>query len=215
MDAWVITLIGDEYSERMADRCIASANIPVRKFPACRGDVAQHVLHAMGLRWSWGEGFKHLQHKPYGGDLNRRIACFLSHYTLWQICIKSDQPMLILEHDALFVRPFVPFSFKAACMINDPAGATPRGDCWRFMMTDRGPGTWPKTPIFDDSRPDGLAGNSAYVIQPHCALWLVNLAHWVGAWPNDALMCRQLVDGLEEHYPFITEVHDERSTIRL
>jgi GR25 family glycosyltransferase involved in LPS biosynthesis len=59
-----------------------------------------------------------------------------------------------------------------------------------------------------------LAGNSAYVIKPHAAQQLIDLVDSIGAWPNDAIMCRQLIDGLEEHYPFITEVQAEQSTIR-
>ena len=80
-------------------------------------------------------------------------------------------------------------------------------------MVKRGPGVWPKTKVFDDARPDGLAGGSAYVIKPEAADELIRLVHSIGAWPNDAIMCRQLIDGLQEHFPFITEVRAEQSTI--
>ena len=120
---------------------------------------------------------------------------------------------MILEHDAVFVRPFTAFEYDHICMINDPLNATPMGAYWSEKMSCRGPGVWPKTKIFDDSRPDGLAGHSAYLIKPHAALKMIELVHQVGAWPNDAIMCRQLFPGLQEHYPFITEVHSEGSTI--
>lgn len=81
-------------------------------------------------------------------------------------------------------------------------------------MEARGPGVWPKTKVFDDTRPDGLAGGSAYVLQPHTALYLMELTREIGVWPNDALLCRQLVDGLQEHYPFITEARPDMSTIQ-
>lgn len=213
MRAFVITLEGDEYSERVADRCIESANIRVEKFTACTGAESRLRLDGHRLKWTWGGGYKGMVHKPYGGNHDRRVACFISHYELWMLCASLDEPFLILEHDAVFVRPFKEFEFESVCMINDPLGATPRGDWWNEQMVKRGPGVWPKTRVFDDTRPDGLAGGSAYVINPAAALRLMDLAHNVGAWPNDALLCRQLVDGLQEHYPFITEVRPERSTI--
>jgi hypothetical protein len=80
-------------------------------------------------------------------------------------------------------------------------------------MVERGDGVWPKTQVFNTNRPDGLAGNSAYVLKPRAALHLMELVRWLGVWPNDAIMCRQLVPDLEEHYPFITKVEPEQSTI--
>lgn len=215
MDAFVITLYGNEYSERVAQRCIDSANIEVRRFPACSANRAERVLEGMGIEWTWGRGYRGLDHKPYGGDYAARVGCFVSHYMLWKHCKTINEPVLILEHDAVFVRDFAPFEFDHICMINDPRGATPRGEWWSMKMIDRGPGVWPKTTVFDDKRPDGLAGNSAYVIKPHAAEKLIRLVDTVGAWPNDALICRQLFDGLQEHFPFITEVQSERSTIQL
>lgn len=213
MDAWIITLKGNEYSERVAQRCIDSANIEIKTYPAVHANAAHNCLATLGLKWTWGPGYNGMQHKPYGGNEEARIACFLSHYLLWEICAHTERPMMILEHDAVFIRPFEPFPFRAICMLNDPLGATSRGDWWSERMEQRGPGVWPKTKVFDWTRPDGLAGNSAYVIKPHAARELVYLAHKVGAWPNDALMCRQLIDGLEEVYPFFTEVRAEQSTI--
>jgi hypothetical protein len=114
----------------------------------------------------------------------------------------------------VFLREFVEFSFKTACMINDPLGATRRGDWWSEQMQRRGPGVWPKTWVTrpEDRIPDGLAGNSAYVIQPKTAAAVVDLYRSVGVWPNDATLCEQLVPGLEEHYPFITRVEQAMST---
>ena len=212
MEAWVITLFENEYSRRVAARCIESANIKVREWEAVPARHGRQFLEDAGLEWTWGHGYGGMNHKPYGGNNDARIACFMSHYLLWRRCVVKERPLLILEHDAVFVRPFEPFEFDNICMINDPFMATPRGDWWSDQMRRRGPGVWPKTKVFDDSRPDGLAGNSAYVIKPHAAQNLIDLAHEIGAWPNDALMCRQFMD-LQEYYPFITEVRAEMSTI--
>lgn len=214
---FVITLRGNEYSERVAARCIKTAKdiggIEVKYFNAVTADNAVKVMEGHGLKWTWGEDGAGLKHHSYGGSEAARIGCAMSHYALWEKCAWSGEPLLILEHDAVFLRPFVKFEFKTACQINDPAGATPRGDYWHEKMVKRGKGTWPKTHIFNNHRPDGLAGNSAYVIKPKTALHLTCLVRRIGVWPNDATMCKQLIPHLQEHYPFITRVEPEQSTI--
>ena len=34
------------------------------------------------------------------------VACALSHISLWAHCVKIDQPIVILEHDAVMVKAF-------------------------------------------------------------------------------------------------------------
>lgn len=34
------------------------------------------------------------------------VGCFLSHFTLWMRCIEVDQPIVVLEHDAIMLRPY-------------------------------------------------------------------------------------------------------------
>lgn len=82
------------------------------------------------------------------------------------------------------------------------------------MRTRGTHGVHAKTRVFarHDLRPDGLAGNSAYVIQPATAQRLCELQAEVGVWPNDATLCEQLVPGLEELYPFVTRVEQAEST---
>jgi len=216
LKAYVITLEGHAYSEAGAQRCIDSAKgIEVQKFGALSAREAPDWLSITGLEWTWGDSGNcpqtGLRFHSYGGG-NARIGCALSHFFLWNRCWFSDQPMLILEHDAVFLRPFEPFEFDKICQVNDPRGATPRGDWWSDQMTKRGDGVWPKTHVLEHPRPDGLAGNSAYVIKPEGAKELIDLVNRVGLWPNDALMCRQLVPGLQELYPFLTKVEQGQST---
>jgi GR25 family glycosyltransferase involved in LPS biosynthesis len=217
--SFVITLLGHEYSERVAQRCIDSAfGLDIRRFQAIPASSAQAAMCAAGLRWTWANDNKGhavcpvsgLKQHRYG-VLNAKIGCFMSHYLLWQKCVALDEPILILEHDAVFIRPLPDVAFDGICQINDPRGATPYGGMWSDKMAQRGPGVWPKTHIFPDDKPDGLAGNSAYLIKPWAAKALIDKAHEVGVWPNDALMCRQFFD-LQELYPFVTKVEQEVST---
>jgi len=215
LKAYVITLEGHAYSEASALRCIQSAKgIWVQRFHAVNADRAVNRAAFYGIEWTWQDsGYcpkTGLKFHRYGGG-NARLGCAISHYMLWLRCAETE-PMLILEHDAVFLRPFEPFEFDKICQVNDPRGATPRGDWWSDEMAKRGDGVWPKTHVLEHPRPDGLAGNSAYVIKPEGAKELIDLVNHIGLWPNDALMCRQLVPGLQELYPFLTHVRQEQST---
>ena len=43
--------------------------------------------------------------KKFIGDLPGAQGCFLSHYKLWNTCIAIDQPIVILEDDAIAISP--------------------------------------------------------------------------------------------------------------
>lgn len=82
-------------------------------------------------------------------------------------------------------------------------------------MQKRGAGVFEKTWITTPAErhiPDGLAGNSAYVVKPWAAQELINKFHELGVWPNDATMCKQLFPYLEEYYPFVVRVAQTKST---
>ena len=61
--------------------------------------------------------------------------------------------------------------------------------------------------------PQGLPGNSAYIITPAAARQLIDMTNQIGIWPNDALMCKQLLpDILWSAYPYYTKVQGNKST---
>ena len=71
------------------------------------------------------------------------------------------------------------------------------------------------SPWVDDDKyiPQGIAGNSAYVISPNMAIRLLKKVDEVGLWPNDALMCKQFFPNqLKQIYPFVTELQGIQST---
>jgi GR25 family glycosyltransferase involved in LPS biosynthesis len=218
--AFVITLEGDPYSERCSRRCIETARgVEVDRFNAIDRWHAEAAMKRYGLKWTWAEGNTKaavcprtgLKQHPYG-NLHAKIGCALSHYLLWSTCVALGEPILILEHDAVFVNELPEFEFIGLCQINDPRGATPRGAWWSEQMTKRGPGVFPKTRVFPDDVPDGLAGNSAYLVKPFAAQELMDVYRDLGVWPNDATMCRQLFPYLQERYPFVTQVEQTVST---
>ncbi len=229
MKAFVITLENNTYSNEVASRCIQSAtekNLDVKKFFGIDKVHAKESLKEYGLTWTWANGNMskavcektNLQQFPYTtSDLRAKIGCSMSHFLLWKLCVELSEPILILEHDAVFLRELpTNIKFNGICQINDPAGATRRGTWWGQQMKQRGTiGVHEKIWITNsDERdiPDGLAGNSAYLIKPWAAQELIDKCYELGIWPNDAIMCKQLFPYLEEYYPFITKVIQSQST---
>lgn len=227
MKAFVITLKGDTYSEQVAERCVQSATkfgLTVHNYYGVDRKQANAVMAREGLEWTWANGNKSnavcpktgLHQFPYTtNDIRAKIGCSMSHFLLWKYCVERNETFLILEHDAVFLRSLPEFEFKGICQINDPTGATRKGNWWAQQMKNRGGGVFEKTWVTSSAErhtPDGLAGNSAYLIKPWAAGELVNRFHELGVWPNDALMCKQLFPYLEEYYPFITKVQQSQST---
>jgi hypothetical protein len=46
------------------------------------------------------------------------VACALSHISLWQKCVLDDEPIVILEHDAIMVKPYTQHAvFNSICYL--------------------------------------------------------------------------------------------------
>ena len=229
MKAFVITIYGDAYSTRKASECMTSGakhGIEVLKWHAIDKEIAKDTMEAEGLVWTWAKNNtandicpkSGLKQFPYAAkDIRAKIGCSMSHYMLWKHCVDLDEPILILEHDVVFIHNFPhDVEFNGICQINDPNGATRKGGWWSQQMKQRGTtGVHEKTWVTTKNErliPDGLAGNSAYMIKPWAAQELINKFKELGVWPNDATMCKQLFPYLEEYYPFITKVNQTQST---
>ena len=188
-------------------------------------------------------------------DWRKVAACTVSHMKLWQHCIDLNEPILILEHDAYFTTRFeyarIAMCGKnenklyygkptdneisvgewtgGICGINDPRGATRKGNLFHlklqnsigvdykaeqaFAHPNKGIVTVPYVDEpGEDPLPSGLPGNSAYVIKPWAAKKLLEKTSEVGIWPNDALMCRQFFPWLQHYYPYFTKVQGSAST---
>jgi GR25 family glycosyltransferase involved in LPS biosynthesis len=226
MEAFIITLSGNPRSVDAADRCIKSANIPIKKFDAITPRESEKLLRELGIQWKYpwkGEeydmkaGVKKTAYKT--ADPMKRIACFLSHYLLWKRCMEQDMPIIILEHDAIFIRPFDETTFmKAECdiiSINDPRGATRKAQEFHEKLQE-GHQTIKRVPTIDEPTvPQGLPGNSAYIIKPSGAKKMIELVKEYGAWPNDALMCKQLIQSIASSKIYYTKVQGTPSTTSL
>jgi GR25 family glycosyltransferase involved in LPS biosynthesis len=181
------------------------------------------AINTKGLEWSWpidpsqdkldmktGLYLRHYE----TNDITKVVACMVSHMRCWQMCIDLDEPIVVLEHDAIFNRTFdfkkdLTKGFKGGIIgLNNPKGTTRKSKVFHDKVSKK-EGLQPVPSVdelHDDPLPQGLAGNSAYVISPTAAKKLLMKTREIGMWPNDAVMCKQFFPWLQVVYPYYTEV---------
>jgi len=206
--AYVITIKDDPLSNECADKLIMSRagnfDGEITKFDAIIPERVISLMTLHNLKWNYpmSEPVLDMQtgmwKHPYKTAVTeKRIACFLSHYLLWQQCAKSEDGMFIFEHDALFIdkvdEALLNQSQFDIIGLNDPRGATRRAQQYHSAVQNSIHAIVPVPKIDVDEVPQGLPGNSAYFIKPAGAIKLLRLVTEYGAWPNDAIMCRQLM----------------------
>jgi GR25 family glycosyltransferase involved in LPS biosynthesis len=100
MKAFIIRKPNDDISEKLSSEFIESAEIFGIETEKFDGVYTNHdqILLEKNIRCfpKMKEGKK--QSLGFKG-------CFLSHFLLWEKCIELDEPIMILEHDALMIRP--------------------------------------------------------------------------------------------------------------
>ena len=229
----IIRLQNDIDSNKYANWCwqTSAVNTSIEFFNAVTPDEVDDLMSGLRIEWKY----------PWTGEVNdiksgltlrayqtadpkKRMACFLSHYCLWEKTIKSGEPMLILEHDAMFIsKKPIPFddilnSGFEIIGINEPFGATRLSQAFHENVQKEHfcKNNVVRAPLIDDIKvPQGIAGNSAYIITPKGAYTMIKLTKEHGAWPNDALMCRQLIFGLGVTKTYFTKIQRIKSTTTL
>jgi GR25 family glycosyltransferase involved in LPS biosynthesis len=236
LEGYIITLKGNDYSEKRAKACVKSikktaSRIDPTIFKATTPETFEdHCSMVFGkvLEYTWPKRGEERINKEYGikqhgystDSIDTIKACFMSHARLWKKCVKNKYPLVILEHDAVFQRKFE-FKelvesgfFSGAASINSPLGCTRKSMLYHQTIS-QSKGLHPIPTLDEEAFPPahGLPGNSAYVITPTFAQTLIDKTKEVGIWPNDALMCRQIFGSLLYcYYPYFTTVNQTRST---
>lgn len=230
MKAHAIVIKGNDISEsafKVLKKSSEKYNneFEIIRFDAVKPAKAYERSHSIMWRWPWGgseiDPLTGLMKNAYKtADPMKRIACFLSHYDLWKACSEGDEPFLILEHDAEFTRN-LPVSLIDILKdpyivgINNPLGAT-RRPVEFFQTMNKNQDEIQPVPRIDHSYiPQGLAGNSAYIISPKAARDVLEKVRVHGAWPNDALLCYQLFPYLRVTKTYYTRVQGTPSTTTL
>lgn len=230
IEAAAIVLYGNDVAEQGFKQLVESSeaignDFDITKFSAVGQEDANRVMKEHGLKWTY----------PWTGqkiDLQtgltltayptlhpmKRVGCALSHYLLWKKVAASNRSLLILEHDALFINKvdISPLSQPYNILgINNPIGATRRAKMFFDKVREgaaAGLGTMAVPHVDSWHIPQGLAGNSAYIITPTGARKMLELAATYGLWPNDALMCYQLYSKIGVTTTFYTRVQGLPST---
>lgn len=239
IDAYIIRIDNKAIQTEAAAKCLASitktdsrGSINPFFFTATVPDtIDKHLseefkyLDTDRYKWTWPEvpmmdGLdiqSGLYKVCYRAKDQRRVeACLISHMRLWDKCATDDKPMIILEADALFTRQFNLDEVRGTtiCGLNDPRSATRRAKVFHDSVRHKhGIQSVPTVnSVGENPVPQGLAGNSAYYITPDGAKKLLDLVLTFGGWPNDAIMCKELIPSMKIIYPYFTKVQGTEST---
>lgn len=228
MLSYVIRIVDHKESEFAADSCIKSSNavknkFKIEKFDAITHQMSSTVMKGNGLKWNYPwEGSEidfssGLTKTAYRTAVpGKRIACAMSHWLLWYKCVTLDKPILILEHDSIFISKL---NYKTILNskydiigINSPASATRKSHEFHDKIQEHDSDIMPVPTIDELTVPQGLAGNSAYIIKPKGAKNCIEATKQYGLWPNDALMCKQLIPNMGVTKTYYTRVQGIPST---
>lgn len=197
MKAFIITIMDNAKSVEMAERC---------KKSCLRFGLDPVLWPAVTPRHP---NFKDLQETlgiiPENFDTgwsrtDNAIACFLSMAGLWTHAVEIDEPILILEHDAVMVgRLPWNFTFGWVCTLGKPSYG-------KFETpTTIGTGPLVQKPYF--------GGAHAYAVSPEGARRLLENVSTKSR-PTDVYLNLENFPFLEEYYPWIFKVNDSFSTIQ-
>lgn len=228
MKAYAIVIKGNEVSElgyqylNQSSRDVSN-DFEIERYDAVTPDQAIRKLIEFNIKWNypWDKPERDiatgLLKSPYPTkNYNARIACALSHYELWLKCYNQTDTFVILEHDAIWKKKlpgWVTDDYKYDIIgINDPYKATRLSKKFHEEI-QRKEGLIQRAPEIDVNYiPQGIAGNSAYIMKPSGAKKMLDLVAEYGLWPNDAIMCRQLVKTLGVTKNYYTGVQGLPST---
>jgi hypothetical protein len=102
--AHIIYLPNVDVSVNMAERCLNSClsvgqeAVLYEGFDGTSGEIKipKHLENQSWVKW-----LKVTDHQQSVAE----ISCSLSHISLWVKCMEEDQPLIILEHDAIMIKP--------------------------------------------------------------------------------------------------------------
>ena len=121
---YIISILGNKVSEQLTQQCLESCQKigqpNVNIFPAFDATNSPVKIqdHDLGKpigelgtikvpEFLQGQAFINFLRLRRADLLMTQIACFLSHYSLWCMCLDKDKPIVILEHDAIMVKQYL------------------------------------------------------------------------------------------------------------
>jgi len=198
MKSYVITIMDMPESVKAAERCIASMpEFDVQMFPAITPkDNPVKLAESKGIDLHWfmrADGGKFSR-------MNRCVAAFMSHHTLWEMCIRDNEEYQIFEHDAVRVGNLpMHIEHRGTLTIGAPSyGAflTPHHFGVQRLMHKQ-----------------YFGGAHAYRMKPKAAVAIVDKAKEFAA-ATDVFLSFDFFPWLQEYYPWPVIAKDSFSTIQ-
>lgn len=190
----------------LARRCMKSARIhnapEVAVFPAITPkDLPTEIMVSEKL------AIRKFIGNPYSRFENV-VSCFLSHYLLWKSCIELGEPILILEHDAVFTKeiPWSSIRFEKIVNFGKPSFGKFKIPSGNFTSGGR------IQQLFSKRYFPGCHG---YGITPEGAREIIEYAKKNGPEPADVFLDSSRFNWLQEYYPWPIEVVETFSTVQI
>ena len=195
MRMFVITIMENERSVQVADRCVKSGQVfgyKIEKHPAYSPQNCNVNQELDNLNYD-RSGFIEKYSRP-----ENCIAGFLSHHSLWMKCLELNEPIVIFEHDAVVTNGIPNLVLFDILNLGKPSYG-------KFNTpTFIGYGSLVSKPYFP--------GAHAYRITPKGAADLINEAQF-SAGPTDIYIHSSKFT-LGEFYPWVAEARDSFTTIQ-
>lgn len=112
--AYIIKLNGNSVSEEQAAQAAQSCvqmNMPYKFWPAYDGTSENGDLTTTP---EVHKQVAQLIKVTNPGLHPTEIGCLLSHISLWAHCVEIDQPIVVLEHDAIMIKPYTTHDIQGA-----------------------------------------------------------------------------------------------------
>ncbi len=198
MISYIVTLLNIPQSVKSAQRCIDSAmsfNVtPPVIFPAVYKDIA--LTEAKNEHLGIGK------FDTSFSNINAVVGNFVTQYRIWKTILESNEPGIVLEHDAVFVGNIPDLKNHNIVNLGKPSYGN-------FNKKDK-PGIYP---MF--SKTGGyIPGAHGYYLTPRGAEELITKAKKLGATPCDLFLNKTNFPNIMEIYPWVIEAKDEFTTIQ-
>jgi len=195
MKSYVITIMDNEDSRMVAERCIRYSswyNVNIKNWPATTPKDDLDKLYAdEGLSM---DGLNEV----YSRTANC-AAAFFSHYSLWKKCVEDNETFAIFEHDAVLNNKVPEVHFDYVMNIGHPSYGK-----WNTPST---------LGVNKLTSKRYFPGAHAYMVTPKGAKKLIEQAK-ICAKPTDVFMNLDDMPWLQEYYPWPAMAKDEFTTIQ-
>jgi len=197
MKTFIITIKGHPLSEKESRECIESA----KGFYKHDIEVFDAITPKRGYNDILGDRPNIFDNYPRP---DRVACCFASHYLLWKKCIELNEPILILEHDAVFISEFPDVDFDMCCTFGEPTYYRPQ-----YIDFDT-----PKIDGIQTLTDKNFLGHHAYAMKPEAAKIFVEDCDTTVLSPNDLWMTKEKYPWLQEYRPFPISAQMSASTVQ-